>query len=402
MGRSTPFKDMVEYFMFACLNVRVLRAIRVNVKLGRITDAVQRYLGKLTLNRTNTFLYRLRQPSNFIPVKSINMMDTYFTRLVLNAFFSSFHSFAGEVALYALVFMLFFASMMQFLEAEDQLQFHTWTYFIVVTVSSVGYGDIVPKTLLGRIFVMAIIGMAIISVPTVTNELIEKMNLQSTYMRATYAPESKNGKHIVICGDLTSTSLQDFFQELFHEDHENVDLSAVMLIPLPPTIEIIFLMRNPQFFLQLQYLEGSALVEKDLKRAKAEYATAIFIMTNKFSSDPDEEDAKSILLNLSIKRYIAGFYRPPMRFCMQLIRPENRRHLSKNESNELDLNDLVLCLNEIKMGAMAKAILYPGANTLLMNLVSSFADGEEEEEEEVTKGEDGEEEEKNQQLAWVE
>lgn len=291
--------------------------------------------------------------------------------------------------------------MMQFLESENQLKFHTWTYFIVVTASSVGYGDILAKTVLGRIFIMAIIGCAIISVPTVTNELIEKMNLQSTYMRATYTPKSKNGKHIVICGDLTSTSLQDFFQELFHEDHENVDLSAVMLIPLPPTIEIIFLMRDPQFFLQLQYLEGSALVEKDLKRAKAEYAMAIFIMTNKFSSNPDEEDAKSILLNLSIKRYIAGFYRPPMRFCMQLIRPENRRHLSKNESNELDTNDLVLCLNEIKMGAMAKAILYPGANTLLMNLVSSFADDEEDDSVNNNGNrEDGEEVERSQ--AWVE
>lgn len=47
MDNGTPFKDLVIYFMFACRNVRVLRAIRVNVKLGRITDAVQRYLGNV-------------------------------------------------------------------------------------------------------------------------------------------------------------------------------------------------------------------------------------------------------------------------------------------------------------------------------------------------------------------
>ncbi len=34
----------------------------------------------------------------------------------------------------------------------------------------------------------------------------------------------------------------------------------------------------------------------------------------------------------------------------------------------------MVCLNEIKMGAMAKAVMYPGSNTLLMNLVSSFSD----------------------------
>ena len=36
--------------------------------------------------------------------------------------------------------------------------------------------------------------------------------------------------------------------------------------------------------------------------------------------------------------------------------------------------NLVVCLNEIKMGVIAKAVLFPGANTLIMNLLTSFAD----------------------------
>ena len=36
--------------------------------------------------------------------------------------------------------------------------------------------------------------------------------------------------------------------------------------------------------------------------------------------------------------------------------------------------DLVICLNEIKMGVIAKAVIFPGANTLIMNLLTSFAD----------------------------
>jgi hypothetical protein len=42
-----------------------------------------------------------------------------------------------------------------------------------------------------------------------------------------------------------------------------------------------------------------------------------------------------------------------------------------------------VCLNEIKMGVLAKAVMYPGSNTLLMNLISSFSDDPVEEEEEV-------------------
>ena len=192
-------------------------------------------------------------------------------------------------------------------------------------------------------------------------------------MRAVYTPKSLNSKHIVICGDLSSASLNDFFGELFHEDHENIDLNAVILLPNPPTVEMIFLMQNPKFTLSMYYLEGSALIDKDLRRAKAETAEAIFIMANKFSANPDEEDSKSILLNLSIKRYLASLSSKSLLYCMQLLRPENRRHLA-NEQNLLPENDIVVCLNEIKMGVMAKALMYPGANTLLMNLVSSFSD----------------------------
>jgi hypothetical protein len=283
--------------------------------------------------------------------------------------------YIAELALYAIALMLFFGGLFSYFESTQLLKFHTWLYFITVTISSVGYGDITVKTIFGRLTAMCLIATAIISVPKITNELIEKMSLQSVYMRAVYHPKSRNSKHIVICGDLTSTSLKDFSNELFHEDHENDDLCAAMLIPSAPTVEIIFLMRDPRFFLSLTYLQGSALLETDLQRARAEKATAIFIMTNKFSSNPDEEDSKSILLNLSIKRYLSAYYRRNMLYCLQLIRPENRKHLSMDDCGyDVKESDLVVCLNEIKMGTMAKAVLYPGANTLLMNLLTSFAD----------------------------
>lgn len=332
MTRHSRFKDMIIYVLHLLRNCRILRCLRFEVKLARIQDAVDRYV--------------------------------------------------GEVALYAAAFVLFFAAVLNFLEDAQPIKFHTWMYMVWVTITTVGYGDITPKTTLGRIADMVMIAIAIISVPKITNELIEKMNLQSVYMRATYYPKSRNSKHVVICGDISSTSLRDFFEELFHEDHENLDLSAVMLIPAPPTVDNILLMRDPAFFLVLQYLEGSALLDSDLRRAMAETAVSIFIMTNKFSKNPDEEDAKSILLSLSIKRYLSSFYQEKraLYYCLQLIRPENRRHLAKNDYNEVDENDIVICLNEIKMGMMAKALLYPGATTLLMNLVTSFADDDDEEE----------------------
>lgn len=62
--------------------------------------------------------------------------------------------------------------------------------------------------------------------------------------------------------------------------------------------------------------------------------------------------------------------------CMQLIRPENRRHLgSGGESDRHDTKELVVCLNEMKMGIIAKSVMFPGASTMVFNLLTSFAEG---------------------------
>jgi hypothetical protein len=256
-------------FGFRC--VRVLRALKLRAKLSKISDTINRYL--------------------------------------------------AEVGLYAVVLLIFFASSMQFFEGFSQnYPFHTWLYYIFVTIATVGYGDISPSTAAGRFAAMAMIGFAIISVPKMTNELIEKMNLQTVYMRAVYTPKSRSARHIIMCGDISSISLNGFFAELFHEDHENVDLNVVILLPQAPTVEIIMLLQNSNYSMNLNYLEGSALIDKDLKRARLDVASAIFILTNKFSSDPDEEDSKSILLNMSIKRYLNAMriFNSKQMYCMQV------------------------------------------------------------------------------------
>lgn len=107
----------------------------------------------------------------------------------------------------------------------------------------------------------------------------------------------------------------------------------------------------------------------------------------------DEEDAKTILQQLSIKRFIAATCRTPSGhlfagnaltntlmasslvplgqgqsgsgpmdtlYCLQLIRPENQRHLAVNVTETTDENVVIVCFNEIRMGVLAKAIMFPG------------------------------------------
>lgn len=51
-------------------------------------------------------------------------------------------------------------------------------YYMLVTIATVGYGDITPESVLGRFAAMFMIILAIIIVPQMTNELMEKLSRQ--------------------------------------------------------------------------------------------------------------------------------------------------------------------------------------------------------------------------------
>jgi hypothetical protein len=131
---------------------------------------------------------------------------------------------------------------------------------------------------------------------------------------------------------------------------------------------------DPLFSLVIHYLQGSPLNDIDLYRAKADQAIAIFLMGNKFCSNPDEEDAQTILRLFSIRRYTSATKLSDPLYCLQLIRPENRRHLTQQGMDQD--KEVVVCLNELKMGVLAKSCAFPGTGTMIFNLLTSFADND--------------------------
>lgn len=270
------------------------------------------------------------------------------------------------------------------LDSGCSLNFDDMLYFIVVTLSTVGYGDISPSTVFSRLVGMGIIVYFLIMVPLTANEITEQLSLRSKYARAKY--EGRH-MHVIITGDVSSQSIVAFFSELFHTDHgDDSDLQAVILCDTATPPEFVNELLNDISYVHcLSYLQGSPFNFNDLKRAKLERAQACFCLTNKFTNDVDEEDAQTVLTVMSIKKYVEDMYnddpdgghcKPHVPVLVQLIRPENAHPLQHLSDDAIALHsegqqDHIICIDKLKMNMLAKASDCPGISTMLCNLVTS-------------------------------
>ena len=106
---------------------------------------------------------------------------------------------------------------LEFSDNFAQLHIHDTFYFVVVTLVTVGYGDINPNFWLSMIWVMLIIFITFIYFPMMCSDMLRLLSLQSKYRRNAYVHSDL--RHVVVTGNISIQSIRDFTTELFHEDH---------------------------------------------------------------------------------------------------------------------------------------------------------------------------------------
>ena len=163
----------------------------------------------------------------------------------------------------------------------ETLAFHDYWYFILVSISTVGYGDISPESTFAKLYISGLVLLFLYYIPKSTNKLIRLMSLKSVYATDRYKPIPQC-KHVVVTGDLASLDA-DFFTELFHADHGDAQIeAAVVLGEGNPNQELEAVLKNQNYGFSITYLDGSSLSETDLRRACCASATACFVLANKF------------------------------------------------------------------------------------------------------------------------
>uniref|UniRef100_A0A4W4G738 BK channel n=1 Tax=Electrophorus electricus TaxID=8005 RepID=A0A4W4G738_ELEEL len=246
-------------------------------------------------------------------------------------------------------------------ENSQSLTYWECVYLLMVTMSTVGYGDIYAKTDLGRVFMVFFILGGLAMFASYIPEIIELIGNRKKYGGSYSAVNGR--KHIVVCGNITLESVSNFLKDFLHEDRDDVNVEIVFLHNIEPNLELEALFKR--HFTQVVFFQGSVLNPYDLARVKIELADACLIIANKYSSDPDAEDASNIMRVISIKNYHSK-----IRIITQMLQYHNKAHLLNIPSWNWREGDDAICLAELKLGFIAQSCMAQGLSTMLANLFS--------------------------------
>lgn len=239
-----------------------------------------------------------------------------------------------------------------------------WTYFecvyfMIVTLSTVGYGDYSCSTYLGRIFCMLIIIFGLGLFASYVPMIFDFIASHTKYDRKFKTTPGK--KHVVVTGHITDETVSAFVQDFLHPDRAFNNTSVVFLAPNHPSVVIQSILQR--YFSKVSYFIGTIYKHHDCERVQMNDADAVIILCDKKCSNPDAEDAANITRVILVKK----FYRH-VRCIVQVMRKPNKAHIHNCPQWKESNGDAIVCIDELKLGVMAQSCNAPGFSTLLANL----------------------------------
>lgn len=232
-------------------------------------------------------------------------------------------------------------------------------WWAVVTLTTVGFGDITPITALGKIVgsVLMVAGMfnlALFAGIVGRTLLTSVLSIQEEQFRM-----SGYIDHIVVCGyGAGAHMLLDAVQCEFDPHTTGIVLFAPGDRPedVPP---------------ELLWVKGDPTKESELDKARLTHARAVILVASR-TTDTQHADANTILTAFTIRRYLgaeesAERRRTPLYIVAEILEEENVEHARKAGADE------VIESNRLGFSLLAHAIAVPGTAAILSRVATSGA-----------------------------
>ncbi|XP_064415543.1 potassium channel subfamily T member 2 isoform X1 [Latimeria chalumnae] len=240
--------------------------------------------------------------------------------------------------------------------AGNKLTLFDSLYFCIVTFSTVGFGDVTPRIWPSKLLVVIMICVALVVLPIQFEQLaylwMERQKSGGNYSRH----RAQTEKHVVLCvSSIKIDLLMDFLNE-FYAHPRLQDYYVVILCPTEMDVQVRRVLQIPMWAQRVIYLQGSALKDQDLLRAKMDDAEACFILSSRCEVDRTAADHQTILRAWAVKDFA-----PNCPLYVQILKPENKFHVK--------FADHVVCEEEFKYAMLALNCICPATSTLITLLV---------------------------------
>ncbi|KAJ3014222.1 potassium channel, sub T, member 2 [Thoreauomyces humboldtii] len=227
-------------------------------------------------------------------------------------------------------------------------------YFVVITASTVGYGDVSPQSIPGKVVVVVFIVLAIAVLPNLISQVMETIQLRAAgggvFQRGTRP-------FVVVAGAFEhATMVTDVMNTFFHRDPSQ-QTNVVFLGRTPPTRAIKAILRQSSFQYRAAYLQGSGLDVQDMERVQLQYAAAAFIVADRNAPDKTLEDDQNTLRAWSFDDFA-----PLTPLYVYNL-------LSDTEAFQEHTCNASVCIEDLKQVLLGYNALYKGAGTLMLNLL---------------------------------
>eukprot|EP01063_Lacrimia_lanifica_P009769 TRINITY_DN16650_c0_g1_i1.p1 TRINITY_DN16650_c0_g1~~TRINITY_DN16650_c0_g1_i1.p1 ORF type:complete len:1188 (+),score=309.68 TRINITY_DN16650_c0_g1_i1:94-3657(+) len=237
--------------------------------------------------------------------------------------------------------------------------FHDSIYLMIITLTTVGYGDLSPETFIGKLFVMIFVVVSLVVIPMETGKISALLALTSPY-GGTYVPTER---HIIVAGHVEFANLSAFLAEFFHPAHGRNQPYVIVIGPGRPSRSLRVILESGLYSKRVRYLEGSMLDEHDLDRVAYSEALACFFLADRWMRDNYVADCETNMRVRSVKNHSS--YVP--------VFAQLNHDGSRIEAVQSGV-DYFICLSGLKQQILALSSQVHGFSTLFCNLFRNEAD----------------------------
>jgi voltage-gated potassium channel len=228
-------------------------------------------------------------------------------------------------------------------------------WWALVTITTVGYGDVVPHSTSGRIvgLILMLSGVVLVSLFTAT---IASIFVERKIKEGEGLESLKNKDHIVICG-WNQNGEKVIEGILIHDQNSRYPIVLVNELDKDEVDSIQYKYKERGIhFVRGNFVKEDVLARTNIVRAKA----AIMLADISNGHSLDKADERTIFGTMAIKSLA-----PKVRICAELINQENREYLLRANVDE------IVIMGESHGSLLASASLAPGFLSMIKALINN-------------------------------